>query len=222
VIYGGVDKLESMTFQTANGDAMGTTGADTLTGTTGNNQLVAGDGNDTLIGAGGADVLYGGRGNDTFVLNADNVAQLGKTGTSQNIMRVDGGTGIDTLKLDGAGLVLDLTALAPTVVQSIEKVDVSGSGDNTLKLNLIDVLQHANTSNAFNASNTTSGLAAKVTRNQLMIDGDTGDKVVLSDLTNWTADATNVVAGGTTYVAYNHNTSAAQLLIDQQLAVTQV
>ncbi|WP_233255041.1 S-layer family protein [Limnohabitans sp. T6-5] len=222
VIYGGVDKLDSMTFQTANGDAMGTTGADTLTGTAGNNQLVAGDGNDTLIGGGGADVLYGGRGDDTFVLNADNVTQLSKSGTSQNIERVDGSTGIDTIKLDGTGLVLDLTAVAATAVQDIEKVDLTGSGDNTLKLNLTDILQHATSSNAFNASNTTSGLAATVTKNQLMIDGDTGDKVVLSDLTNWTADATHVVANGHSYTAYNHNTSAAQLLIDDHLLVSQV
>jgi len=221
VVYGGVDKIETMTFQTANGDAVGTTATDTLTGTTGNNQLVAGDGNDTLIGGGGADVLYGGRGNDTFALNADNVAQLALSGTSQNIMRVDGSTGIDTIKLDGTGLVLDLTAVAATAVKDIEKVDLTGSGDNTLKLNLTDMLQHATSSNVFNASNTTSGLATTVSKNQLMVDGDTGDKLVLSDLTNWTADATNVVADGTTYVAYTHNTSAAQLLIDQQVIVSQ-
>jgi hypothetical protein len=221
IVYGGVDKLESMTFQAANGDAMGTSAADTLTGTAGNNQLVAGDGNDTLIGGGGADVLYGGRGDDTLVMNADNVAQLDNSGTSQNIMRVDGGTGMDTLKLDGAGLFLDLTAVAATAVQGIEKVDLTGSGDNTLKLNLTDILQHATSSNVFNAANTTSGLAGTVTKNQLMVDGDTGDKVVLSDLTDWTADATNVVVNGQTYVAYNHNTSAAQLLIDQQVLVSQ-
>jgi hypothetical protein len=221
VVYGGVDKIETMTFQTANGDAIGTSGADTMTGTTGNNQLVAGDGNDTLIGGGGADVLYGGRGNDTMVLNADNVAKLVNSGTSQNIERIDGGTGIDTIKLDGTGLVLDLTAVAATAVQDIEKVDLTGSGDNTLKLNLTDILQHATSSNVINASNTTSGLAATVSKNQLMVDGDTGDKLVLTDLTNWTADTTNVVAGGHTYVAYNHNTSAAQLLIDQQVIVSQ-
>jgi hypothetical protein len=158
----------------------------------------------------------------TLVLNADNVAKLSITNTPQNVERIDGGTGIDTIKLDGSGIVVDLTLVKTTTVQNIEKIDLTGSGDNTLKLNLTDLLQLSDKLNSFNSSNTTSGLGATVAKNQLMIEGDTGDKVTLTDLTSWTADATNVVANGTTYVAYNHNTSAAQLLIDQQLAVTQV
>ena len=74
-------------------------------------------------------------------------------------------------------------------------------------------------SNVFNSSNNTSGLTAKVTRNQWMVDGDAGDKAALSDLANWTAASTNVVANGRNYTAYNHNTSAQQLLIDQLLTV---
>jgi hypothetical protein len=221
IVYGGVDKLESMTFQPGNGDAIGTTGADTLNGNSGNNQLVAGDGNDTLTGNGGADVLYGGRGNDKIVVNADNVAKLSLSGTSQAIARIDGGNGIDTLELDGAGIVLDMSLLSSAALQNIEKIDLTGSGDNTLKLSLTDMLQGFDDSNVFNSSNT-SGLDPKVTRNQLMVDGDTGDKLVLTDLTNWTADTTNVIADGTTYVAYNHKTSAQQLLIDLQLAVSAV
>ena len=222
VIYGGVDKLESMTFQSANGDAIGTTGADTLPGTSGNNQLVGGDGNDTLTGNGGADVLYGGRGNDTIVGNADNVAKLSLSGTSQAIARIDGGSGIDTFQLAGAGILLDLSLVSGPALQNVEKIDLTGSGNNTLKLSLADMLQSFDDSNVFNSSNTTSGLAAKVTRNQLMVDGDTGDKVVLTGLANWTASGTNVVANGETYVVYNHNTSAQQLLIDQAILVSAV
>ena len=221
VVYGGVDKLESMTFQGANGDAIGTTGPDTLNGTSGNNQLVGGDGNDTLTGNGGADVLYGGRGNDTLVANADNVAKMSLSGTSQAIARVDGGSGTDTFQLAGAGILLDLSLLSGPALQNVEKIDLTGSGNNTLKLSLADMLQSFDDSNVFNSSNTTSGLAAKVTRNQLMVDGDAGDKVVLTDLTSWTT-GTNVVANGETYVVYNHNTSAQQLLIDQGILVSAV
>jgi hypothetical protein len=112
--------------------------------------------------------------------------------------------------------------LSSAALQNIEKIDLTGSGNNTLRLSLTDMLQGFDESNVFNSSNTTSGLAAKVTRNQLMVDGDTGDKVVLTDLANWTASGTNVVANGETYVVYNHNTSAQQLLIDQGILVSAV
>ena len=183
--------------------------------------MVGGDGNDTLTGNGGADVLYGGRGNDTIVGNADNVAKLSLSGTAQAIARVDGGSGIDTFKIDGGGIMLDLSLVGGPALLNIEKIDLTGSGDNTLKLSLTDMLQGFDDSNVFNSSNTTSGLAAKVTRNQLMVDGDAGDKVVLTDLTSWTT-GTNVVANGETYVVYNHNTSAQQLLIDQGILVSAV
>ncbi|MFZ9424407.1 MAG: beta strand repeat-containing protein [Limnohabitans sp.] len=222
IVYGGVDKLESMTFQSANGDAIGTTGADTLNGTSGNNQLVGGDGNDVLTGNGGADVLYGGRGGDTIVANADNVAKMSLNGTSQAIARIDGGSGIDTFKLAGAGILVDLSTISGPAIQNIEKIDLTGSGNNSLKLSLADMLQSFDDSNVFNSSNTTSGLAAKVTKNQLMVDGDAGDKVVLSDLANWTASATSVVANGQTYAVYDHISSAQQLLIDNRVAVTAV
>ena len=87
------------------------------------------------------------------------------------------------------------------------------------------MLQSFDNSNVFNSSNTTSGLTATVSKNQLMVDGDTGDNVVLTGFANWTT-GTNVVAtfGGVThtYVAYNHNTSAQQLLIDQLVTVSAV
>jgi len=171
-------------------------------------------------------VLYGGRGDDLIVANADNVAKLSLSGTAQAIARIDGGSGIDTFKLDGAGIVLDLSLVSGPAIQNIEKIDLTGSGNNTLKLSLTDMLQSFDNSNVFNSSNTTSGLTSTVSKNQLMVDGDAGDKVVLTDLSSWTAAGTNVVAtsGGTshTYVVYNHNTSAQQLLIDQLLTVSAV
>lgn len=81
------------------------------------------------------------------------------------------------------------------------------------------MLQSFDNSNVFNSSNTTSGLTSTVSKNQLMVDGDAGDKVVLTDLTSWTL-GTNVVAYGHTYKVYTHNTSAQQLLIDQLLTVS--
>ena len=120
--------------------------------------------------------------------------------------------------------MLDFSAISGPAIQNIEKIDLTGSGNNTLKLSLIDMLQSFDNSNVFD-SNTTSGLTATVSKNQLMVDGDTGDNVVLTGFANWTT-GTNVVAtfGGVThtYVAYNHNTSAQQLLIDQLVTVSAV
>jgi hypothetical protein len=42
---------------------------------------------------------------------------------------VDGGGGIDTLKLDGAGLTLDLTKISNTRIRDIEIIDIRGSGN---------------------------------------------------------------------------------------------
>jgi hypothetical protein len=52
------------------------------------------------------------------------------TGTG-NRTRVDGGGGIDTLKLEGAGLTLDLTKISDRRIQDIEVIDITGSGNNT-------------------------------------------------------------------------------------------
>ena len=79
---------------------LGTTGAESFTGTTAAEVMIGGQGNDTLAGGGGADALRGGLGNDI----------LGISDTT--FRRLDGGAGnSDSLRLDGAGLTLDLTTI---------------------------------------------------------------------------------------------------------------
>jgi Ca2+-binding RTX toxin-like protein len=119
-------------------DYLGDENANTFTGTNNDEIFVAGTGDDTLIGNGGMDVLNAGAGNDTIVINASNVAALAQTGAG-NRARVDGGGNIDTLTLDGSGLTLDLTNISNARIQDIEKIDITGSGNNTLILNLNDV-----------------------------------------------------------------------------------
>ncbi|MBA5249154.1 MAG: hypothetical protein FE834_06420, partial [Gammaproteobacteria bacterium] len=125
-------------------DFQGTTGDDNLgdNSTTNKNELfVAGAGNDILTGNGGMDVFSAGAGNDTIIINASNIAALEKAGAG-NRARINGGGGIDTLQLasDSAGLMLDLTKISNNRIQNIEKIDITGSGDNTLKLSLHDLL----------------------------------------------------------------------------------
>jgi hypothetical protein len=56
---------------------------------------------------------------DSILINASNITALEQTGAG-NRARVDGGGGVDTLKLDGAGLTLDLTsssAVSPLITK---------------------------------------------------------------------------------------------------------
>jgi Ca2+-binding RTX toxin-like protein len=99
---------------------------DELFGNGGNDALAGGPGNDTFTGGPGADQMNGGAGDDVFL-------DLGGGD------RINGGIGNDTLMLTGAGQALDLTALANTALRSVETIDITGGGENSLKLNFDDV-----------------------------------------------------------------------------------
>lgn len=128
VIFGG-DFTASITHQ-------GTGTGETLTGTTSANSIIGGRGNDILIGSGGPDVLTGGQGNDILAVS------------DLTFMRLVGGRGTDRVRLDGAGLSLDLTTLKDNRLHGIEQIDITGSGRNTLTLNLREVLNLSDESNS--------------------------------------------------------------------------
>ncbi|MCA9055942.1 MAG: FG-GAP repeat protein, partial [Planctomycetaceae bacterium] len=100
--------------------------------------LIGGNGNDSLVSDGGVDVLIGGEGDDSLTL-----VDVNFSGTR----RLDGGLGTDTLVLLGSGLHLDLTAIADNRIREIEIIDLTGSGDNTLTLDLREVLNFSDHSN---------------------------------------------------------------------------
>ena len=137
--------------------AVGTTGDNVILGDFNANRIAGQQGNDVIYGLGGADILRGGAGNDTIGIS------------DLNFTLIDGGTGIDTLKFVGNGIHLDMTGYAGASLRSLEKIDLTGDGNNSITLNYIETvyLMERQLSSAYGTNVT------------LTIDGNAGDAVTL-------------------------------------------
>ncbi|WP_165681809.1 Ig-like domain-containing protein [Metapseudomonas otitidis] len=153
----------------------------------------------------GAGTYYGGDTDNVF--SVSDVAYLDAANSV-----ISGGAGTDTLTLTGADQVLDLGSIAGKL-ESIEIINITGTGKNTLKLSLGDVLENGGKNLFLTDENV-----------QLMVKGDAGDKVVLGDLLNGTdlgdwAITGAVTVGGVVYNTYQHSALNAELLVQQGVAV---
>ncbi|MGB7326059.1 MAG: Ig-like domain-containing protein, partial [Rubripirellula sp.] len=113
----------------------GTAANETLTGDIGANVMIGGNGDDLLVGRGGGDVLRGGEGDDQLSIG------------DVDFTRIVGGNGFDTLSFETAGLSLDLTERPDNRILGIERIDIRGTGSNSLSLGWQDVLNISDESN---------------------------------------------------------------------------
>ncbi|WP_414443413.1 Ig-like domain-containing protein [Burkholderia sp. 22PA0106] len=151
---------------------------------------------------------YGGKGNTVFT-----VADVGYFASDR--AGAHGGAGIDTLKLTGANQVLDVMALnngAADKLSGIEVIDLTGSGNNTLRMSMADVLNLGHP-NAFRQDG----------YSQMRVTGNAGDRVELVGMPDlaggsW-ASAGNVVLDGAQYVVYRNDALKAELFVRNGVAV---
>jgi hypothetical protein len=194
VLFGGSSKMTML-------DYSGTSADDIIIGTTASETAVLGAGNDIYTANGGADVIYAGAGDDIIILNADNIAKLEAGVTDGRLSKIDGGSGTDTIKLDGSGIIFDLTNIdnilgVDSRIESIEKIDLTGNGDNSLKLSLSDVLD--------------------INSAQLLtVEGNSGDSVNLLSADGWILSNSTVSANSNTYSVYTSGN--AELRIDTDI-----
>ncbi|MES2247254.1 MAG: Ig-like domain-containing protein [Pseudomonadota bacterium] len=149
--------------------------------------------------------VYGGESSNVFDLS--NVSYLNKADAG-----IHGGSGSDTLKLTGSAQVLDLTAIAGRI-DSVEIIDLTGTGNNTLKLSLAEVLENGG-----------KNLFVDDGRVQMKVLGNSGDTVDLGDLLNnnhlgyWSKSG-QVTLSGVAFDVYQHSGLAAEVLVQQGVTV---
>jgi hypothetical protein len=156
----------------------------TITGTAAAEMLIGGLGSDTLTGGGGADILRGGAGDDVLGVSSAGFADI------------DGGTGFDSLRIDGAGISLDLTTMLPAEVQSIETIDLTGTGNNTLTVDRLSVLALS--------EERSNGVAI------LTVKGNVGDVVEFADGTAWSYQG-DVTVGGVSFQRYTNGNAELRI-----------
>ncbi|WP_448675503.1 Ig-like domain-containing protein [Pseudomonas nicosulfuronedens] len=175
---------------------------------------ITGDTGGTAITSISSQVTQATTENDVISMVVDPVAYF-----AQDSAHIHGSSGLDTLKLTGANQVLDLTKLTGdndlAKISSIEKFDITGTGNNTLKISLNDVLNLGETD-----------LFHKDGKVQVMVDGDAGDKVQLANLHDhgtapgaWQAAGTASI-GGSTYNVYSYSNLDAEVLIKQAVTAS--
>jgi len=148
--------------------------------------------------------------------------------------RIDGGSGVDTIVFDGAGLAFNLadvarpsagTPLSASRLESIEAFDLTGSGGNSLSVgrSALGDLTGFNWLNGQTAQGLGFGggaaLGAAVQRHQLLVSGNGGDGLHVLDGT-WSRSAASLTGSGGSYALFNSSDGLHQLIVDADLSLT--
>ena len=138
--------------------------------------------------------------NDVLALNS--VEELNSTAV------IGHDKNLDTLQIEGANQLLDLNNVAEKV-KSVEIFDITGSGDNTLRIDAESLLAHG-----------AKDVFIEDGKTQLMVNGNEGDVVQLADilpegeaLSGWTQEAGTVTVAGVAYNVYSNG--EAELLVQE-------
>jgi len=182
-ILGG-DGNDSLVGGDQNDTLIGGDGNDVLSGDAGDDSLLGGEGSDLLEGGGGIDQLFGDDGNDMLIF------------ADANFGVADGGAGNDTLVIGGTLQDFNISGLVNEGVISLEVIDITGAGPNTLTLGVTGAEA---ASNVVNLSDTET----------LRIDGDANDAVVAGD--GWDETSPDVVISGQSYSVYTQDDATLQV-----------
>ena len=147
----------------------------------GDDVIDAGAGNDTIDGGAGSDTIQAGAGDDRIIYDA-------------NDANVDGGAGDDTLVISG-----DINLTSIDKFTSIETIDMTNMGDDSLTLTLADVLD-----------------MTEAPDHALNISDDSGDSLTV-DTTGWTKTSEVDNGDNTTTYTYSGDNNTVHLTIDNQI-----
>ncbi|MCU6428496.1 hypothetical protein KWH77_20015, partial [Enterobacter sichuanensis] len=134
-----------------------------------------------------------------------------KDETLDNDINIIGKEGVDVLKFIGKDQFIDLSENI-NKLHSVEVLDITGNGDNTLQLNLNDVLSLGH-EDLFHENGYV----------QVMVKGDNGDQLNLSDLIadmdvgDWIRQSELINIEGQQYVSYQHDGLMAEVLVQENV-----
>lgn len=182
---------------------LGGKGVDYATLRLGNDEYHGGNGNDLLVGHQGADKLYGDAGNDYFLITSFG-GRFGAGGKQDDGNKewvsgdlIDGGEGIDTLRITGGASKATTVKLTDSNFKNMEIVEVGA----TITASNVEntYLQLANDNYNLNASGSINVTASATTGTHSLRVGQTADNVKI--------DASGISANGLTFVGNaNKNT----------------